>query len=50
MKEIESIYRLLIHLKNGGNLKSNCFAMLHDLNRADVSMMSILKEKLEDIK
>lgn len=50
MKEIESVYRLLIRLKNQGDLKSNCFAMLHELNRIDVSMMSILKEKLGDIK
>lgn len=50
MRKVESVFELLIHLKNKGNLKSNCFVILHELNQTDVSMMSILKEKLEDIK
>ena len=50
MRKVESVFKLLIHLKNNGNIKSKCFVMLHELNQADVSMMSILKEKLGDIK
>ena len=50
MERIERVYRLLIHLKNKGNVKSNCFVMLHELNKEDISMMSNLKEKLRDIR
>ena len=50
MRKVESAFKLLIHLKNNGNMKSKCFVMLHELNQADVSMMSILKENLGDIK
>ena len=50
MRKVESVFKLLIHLKNNGNIKSKCFVMLHELNQADVSMMSVLKENLGDIK
>lgn len=46
MKKIDGFCRLSTHLKDKGNVKSNCFALLHELNQEDIWMMNILKEKL----
>lgn len=50
MKKVESVYKLFNCLKNSANMKSKCFALLHELNEEDVLIMSQLKEKLGEKK
>ena len=50
MKKVESVYKLFNRLKNSANMKSKCFALLHELNKVDVLIMSQLKEKLGEKK
>ena len=40
MENVETVYKLLIHLKDGTNTKGKCFTLLHELNQLDVSIMS----------
>lgn len=50
MKKVESVYKLFSCLQNSANMKSKCFALLHELNKEDVLIMSQIKEKLGEIK
>ena len=49
MKNMETVYNLLIQLKDGANTPSKCFTLLHELNQIDVFIMSQLKEKMGEI-
>ena len=46
---METVYNLLIQLKDGANTLSKCFSLLHELNQIDVFMMSQLKENMGEI-
>lgn len=50
IKTVESVYNLLIHLKDETNTKRKCFALLQELSKVDVLIMSQLKEKMGEIK
>lgn len=50
MKKVERKCENLMCLKNGANIKKNCFKVLCELNQIDVLMMNRLKEKLERLK
>ena len=50
MKNVESVYELLIHLKDGTNTKGKCFTLLRELNQVDVLIMTQLKETMGEIK
>ena len=49
MENVETVYKLLICLRDGTNTKGECFALLHELNQLDVSIMSQLKERMGEI-
>lgn len=50
MKNVETVYKLLVQLEDGANTRSKCFTLLHELNQIDVFIMSQLKEKMGKIK